>query len=99
MAMKDRHSPDNRVSEVHNDVHRSAIGDIHGVQPERIGNWSVILRVRQEMYLMNVHRVQLSGGIDNPPMLIGSDLRAYHRGGIRRELFAVDVKAVLVFGK
>lgn len=97
VAVKDGHTPDHRIGEVHNDVDGTAVGDIHGVQPHRIGNGSIVLGLRQEMHLMDVHGMQLVRSIDNFPMLIGSDLGAHHRGRIGREFFAVDVKAVLVF--
>src|SRR5260370_33547925 len=97
MAMKDGHAPNDRVGEVHNDVDGAAVWNIHGVQPQRIGNWSVVLRVRQEMHLMDMHGMQFSSGIDNLPMLIRADLCAYHSSAIGRELFPVDAKSGLVF--
>src|SRR6266849_11006444 len=97
MAVKDRHASDYGVGEIHNDVDRTAVWNIHGVQPQRIGNWSVVLGVSQEMHLMDVHGMQLSSSIDNPPMLICPDLCAHHGSGVRREYFSVDVKALLVF--
>src|SRR5580700_8449525 len=85
MAVKDRHAPDYGVGEIHDYVDRATIWNIHGVQPQRVGNRLVVFSVRQEMDLMDVHGMQLPCGIDDSPMLIRSDLRPHHGGGIERE--------------
>src|SRR6202008_918814 len=45
VAVKDRHAPDYRVGEVHNDVDGAAIRNVDGVQPHWIGNRLVVFGV------------------------------------------------------
>src|SRR5207249_4949553 len=78
MAMKNGHASDYGVGEVHNDVDRAAVRNIHSVQPHWFGNWPAVFGVRQEMDLMDVHRMQFSRCIDDFPMLIGTYLGAHH---------------------
>src|SRR6202008_3842229 len=99
MAMKDRHTHDDWVGKIQDDVHRAAIRNIHSVQPRWMGQRRTILRVSQEVNLMDVERMQFSRCIDNAPMLIRTDTNACHRTRIWRKLAAVDIEAVLVFCK
>src|ERR1700739_818144 len=60
MAMEHRHTPDDWVGKVQDDVHGSAIRNIHSVQPRWMGQRRTILRVSQEVNLMDVERMQFS---------------------------------------
>src|ERR1700692_1856992 len=97
MAVKDGHSSDYRVGEVHNDVDGGTVWNVHGVQPQRVGNWLIVFGVRQEMDLMDVHGMQFPTSIDDPPVLISPHLCSHHRIRVRREFLSVDVKTLLVF--
>src|SRR6267154_6822213 len=97
MAMKNGHTPDYGVGEVHNDVYGTAIRNIDSVQPHWIGNRLIVFSVHQEMDLMDMHRVQFTSGIDDAPMLERPNFCPHHRSVIRRELFSVDIEALLVF--
>ena len=97
MAVKDGHALNHGVGEVHDDVDGTAVWNIHGVQPQWVGDRLIVFGVRQEMDLMDVHGMQFPCGIDNSPMLKRPNLCAHHWSGIGREFFTVDVKAVLVF--
>src|SRR6266403_6390826 len=97
MAMKNGHAPYYWVGEVHNDVDGATERNIHGVQPHWIGNRLIVFSVRQEMDLMDMHRVQFTSGIDDPPMLERPNFCPHHRSVSRRELFSVDIEALLVF--
>src|SRR4029077_17220954 len=69
MAVKDGHASDYGVGEVHNDVDRTAVRNIYGVQPQRGGNRLIVFGVSQEMDLMDMHRMQFTRRIYDPPML------------------------------
>src|SRR5271154_1017463 len=58
MAVKDGHALDHRVGEIHDYVNRAAVGNVYSVQPEWVGNWLVVFGVREEMNLVDVHRMQ-----------------------------------------
>jgi hypothetical protein len=49
------------------------------------------------MGLVNMHRVQFVGGIDDSPMLIGPDLDPHHGGSFGGEFFSVDIEALFIF--
>src|SRR5579864_3183557 len=99
MAMEHRHTPDNWVGEVQDDIHGAAIRNIHSVQPGWIGQRRTILRISQEVNLVDVERMQFGRCIDNTPMLKRTDTNACHRTRTRRKLAAVDIEAVLVLCK
>src|SRR5260370_807362 len=79
MAMKDGHAFDHGVGEVHDDIDGTAVRDIHGIQPQWVADRPAVFGVGQEMNLMYMHGMQFPRGIDDFPMLIGSDLCAHHR--------------------
>src|ERR1700686_4166932 len=97
MAVKDGHALNHGVGEVHNDVDRTTVWNVHGVQPQRVGNGLIVFGVRQEMDLMDVHGMQFPTSIDDPPVLISPHLCAHHGSRVRREFLSVDVKTLLVF--
>ena len=57
MTMKYRHASYDGVSKVQDDIDSAGVGDIHGVEPRRIGEWNAILCVSQEVHLVNVERM------------------------------------------
>src|SRR5579864_8590384 len=99
MAMKYRHTLDDGVGEVQNDIHGTAIGNINGVQPRWRGEWHTVQCIGQEVNLVNVEGMEFGSVVDNMPMLVRAHAGTGHRTRVRREFLAVDVKAVLVFCK
>src|SRR6266702_2010905 len=97
MTVKDGHAPDHWIREIHNDVDGATIRNIHCVHPQWVGDRLIVFGVWKEMDLMDVHVMQFPGSVDNLPVLKGSNLSAYHRRRIGRELVSVNVKAILVF--
>src|ERR1039457_1454744 len=57
MTMKYRHTFDNRVGEVQDDIHGAANRDIHSIQPRRMLEWSTVLCIGQEVDLVYVERM------------------------------------------
>src|SRR5882762_987653 len=49
------------------------------------------------MDLMDMHGMQFTSSIYDPPMLKRPHFCPHHRSVVRRELFAIDVEAALVF--
>src|SRR5579864_2127661 len=96
MAMKHRHTPDDWIGKVQDDIHGASIRNIHSVQPCWIGQWRTILLVSQEVNLVDVEWMELGRCIDNTPMLIRTDSNARHRTRIRRKFATVDIEAILV---
>src|SRR6202008_55390 len=94
-----RHTLDDGVGEVEDDVNGAAVRDIHGIQPCWLGEWRAILCISQKVNLVNVERMQFGSFVDNTPMLIRTDTSACHRRCIRRKFAPVNVEAVLVFGE
>src|SRR5882672_4006223 len=62
-----------------------------------VGNRLIVFGVGQEMDLMYMHGMQFTSSIYDPPMLKRPHFCPHHRSVVRRELFAIDVEAVLVF--
>src|SRR5882672_3303136 len=60
MAVKDGHAPDDGIGEVHNHVDGTAVWNIHGVQPQGVGNWFIVFCIRQEMDLMDVYGMEFA---------------------------------------
>src|SRR5579871_2893686 len=99
MAMKYRHTSDDRVGEVQNDIHGTAIRNIHCVKPRWHGEWRAVLCIRQEVNLMNVKRMQFGSVINDTPMLICTHTSGCDWARVSRVLLAVDVESVLVLGE
>src|SRR5437899_7103317 len=99
MAMKYRHTSDDGVSEVQNDIHGTAIRNINRVQPSWHGEGRTVLCVGQEVNLVNVKRMQLGRVVDDTPMLIRTHTSGCHRTRVGRVFLLVDVETVLVLGK
>jgi hypothetical protein len=57
MAMKYGHASDDGICKVQDDVHGAANGNVHSIQPCRIGEGGVILGISQEVNLVNVERM------------------------------------------
>src|SRR5579864_1105455 len=99
MAMKYRHTPDDWIGKVQDDIHGAPIRNIHSVQPHWIGQRRTILRVSQEVNLVDVEWMELGCCIHNTLMLIRTDANARHGTRVRREFATVDIEAVLVLCK
>src|SRR5216683_2863911 len=97
MTVEDGHAPDDWVGEIHDDVDGATYRNVHCVHPQWVRDWLIVFGVRKEMDLMDVHGMQFPAGIDNLPMLERSNFCMHHRSRICRELFTVDVEAILVF--
>ena len=96
MAMEDRHTFDDGISEVQKHVNGATVRDVYGVQPRWMGQGRTVFSVCQEMNLMYVEWMEFSTLVHHTPMLIGPDPDLHHGSGIGRKLLAVDVEAVLV---
>src|SRR6266436_9893724 len=69
MTVEDRHAANDGISEIHHEIDRTAIGDIHGIYPYWIFHRFIIDGIRQEVNLMNVKRMHFSGWIQHAPVL------------------------------
>src|SRR2546429_468436 len=69
MKVKERHPANEGISEIHHKITRTAIGDIHGIEPYWIFHRFIIDGIRQEVNLMNVKRMHFFGWIQHAPML------------------------------
>src|SRR6476646_5820014 len=69
MTVKERHAANDGISEIHHEIDRTAIGDIHGIHPYWSFHRFVIDGIWQEVDLMNVKRVHFFGWIQHAPML------------------------------
>ncbi len=97
--MENGHSPDHRIAEIHNDIRSASIGNIHRIQPHGIRNVLAVLCVRQEVDLVNMHRVQFLGRIDNFPVLQRSNFHSKHGSSVRLEFFPVYIETILILGE
>src|SRR5271169_5776802 len=96
MTMKYRHTLNDGVGKVQDDINGAAIRNVHGIQPRRVWERGAIFCISQEVDLVYVERMQFGGQVDNTPMLISTYASGYHRTRIHSELAAIDVEAVLV---
>src|SRR5438876_7312543 len=69
MTVEERHAANDGISEIHHEIDRTAIGDIHGIEPYGMVHWLIVDGIRQEVNLMNVKRMHFSGWIQHAPML------------------------------
>ena len=99
MAMKERHSGDDGVGEVHDEIDGLAGFEIDGVEPIGSLYRRAVTCVGEEVNLMDVKRVIFMGVIDHFPMLIVADGNSDHGRTLRGVLFSVDVEAEFVFGE
>src|ERR1700674_1206385 len=99
MTMEYRHAFDNGVGEIQDYINRTAIRNIHSIQPCRVCECDAVFCVGKEVNLVNVERMQFASLVDNAPMLISAHANGCHWTSIWRLLLPVDIEAVLVFGE
>jgi len=57
MTVEERHATDNRIGKVHDEIHRAvSLWNVHGIEPFGRIEPDSVLRVGQEMNLMDVKR-------------------------------------------
>src|SRR5258708_7553322 len=96
MTMKYRHTLDDEVGKVQDDVHGATIGNIHGIQPRRLRERDAVFCISQEVDLVCVEWMEFGSSIHDAPMLISANANARHWTCVRRKLVTIDVKTVLV---
>src|SRR5947209_2875815 len=69
MAMEERNAADNWIGEIHHQVHRAAVRDVHGVEPYWMLHALVPNRIYEEVHLMDVERMHFFGRILDSPVL------------------------------
>src|SRR6266550_2085260 len=99
MTVEERHAANDGISEIHHEIDRTAIGDIHGIDPYWIFHRFIIDGIRQEVDLMNVKRMHFSGWIQHAPMLQRTDIHRQHWTCIHLEFLAIDVETLFVLGE
>ena len=97
--MKNRHTLDDRIGEVQDDVNGAAVRNIHRIQPLRVRERDAVFCIGQEVNLVYVERMEFGCLVDNTPMLISADASACDWSCIRRKLPPVDVETVLVLSE
>jgi hypothetical protein len=63
------------------------------------GKQTLLAVVGEEMHLVNVERMELSGRVYDTPMLICPDADSRQRSCFGSVLLPVDIEAVLILGK
>ena len=96
MTMEHRHALDGGVSKIQDDIDRTVIRNIHGIQPRRMRERNAVLCIGQEVDLVYVEWMEFGSSIHDTPMLINTYANACHRTCVGRELASIDVKTVLV---
>ena len=71
--MKYRHTLDDGVGKVQDDVQGAAIRNIHGIQPRRMRERNAVLCIGQEVDLVYVEWMEFGSSIHDTPMLISAD--------------------------
>src|SRR6266550_6894946 len=99
MTVEERHAANDWISKIHNQIHRAAIGDVHGIDPCWIFHWIFVDAIYQEVNLMYVKRMHLSGRVHDAPMVQRTDVYCQHGTGIHFEFLAIYVEALFVFSK
>src|SRR3954462_12727858 len=99
MTVEDGHAFNDGIGEVHDDINRASVWNIHSIEPCRVGKRCAILSISEEMHLMDMKRMQLPALVDDVPMLVSAGANRGHRQCMWRIFLAVDVKAVLVFSE
>src|SRR5947209_2654565 len=69
MTVEERHAANDGISEIHHQIDRTAIADIHGIEPYWIFHRFIIDGIRQEVDLVNVKWMHFFGWIQHAPML------------------------------
>src|SRR6267378_3401287 len=99
MTVEERHAANDWISKIHNQIHRAPIGYIHGIEPFWIVHWILADGIYQEMNLMYVKWMHLSGWVRYTPVLQRTDIDCQHRAGIHVEFLAIYIEALFVFSE
>src|SRR3954471_1926037 len=99
MTMENRHSFDDGVGEVHDDIDRAAEWNIDRVEPCRIGKRRAVLGVSEKMRLVYMKGMQLCTLVDDAPVLVSAGVHRSQGSCVGRILLAIDVEAVLVLSE
>src|SRR6266436_9624682 len=99
MTVKERHAANDWISKIHHQIHRAAVGDVHGIDPYWISNRLFADGIYQEVDLMDVKRMHFSGWVADAPVLQGTDIHRQHWAGIHFEFLAIYVEALFVFSE
>src|ERR1700720_3123472 len=97
MAVKERHATNDGISKIHHQIHRTAIGDIHGIDPCWIFHLRFVDGLYQEVDLMYVKRMHLSGWVQYTPVLQRTDIHCQHWAGIHFEFLPIYIEALFIF--
>ena len=79
MAMKKRYAPNDRIGEIHDEIDTSFNRNIDCVQPFRAFEPNSILRVNEEVNLVNVEWMDFVSAIRDSPMMKGPNRNGRHR--------------------
>src|SRR6267378_4262701 len=99
MTVEERHASDDRIGKIHNQIYRTAVGDVHGIDPYWISHWLFADCINQKVDLMDVKRMHFSGWVHDAPVLQRTDIHRQHWAGIHFEFLAVYVEALFVFSE
>src|ERR1700730_4077382 len=69
MTVEERHAANDGISEIHHEIDRTAIGDIHGIHPYWIFQRFIVDGIHEEMDLVDMKRMYFFGWIQDAPML------------------------------
>src|SRR5439155_2706673 len=99
MAMEERHAANNWIGKIHNQFHRAAVGDVHGIDPYWIFHRLFVDDIYQKVDLMDVKRMHFSALVHDAPVLQRTDIHRQHWTGIHFEFLAIYVEALFVFSE
>src|SRR6202011_4138197 len=99
MTMKERHAANDWISKIHHQIHRAAVGDIHGIDPYWIFHWIFADGIYQKVDLMYVKRMHLFGRVHYAPVLQRTGIHRQHGAGIHFEFLAIYIEALLVLSE
>src|SRR5258707_15829092 len=99
MTVEERHAANDRIRKIHSQIHRAAVGDIHGIDPHWILHWFIVDGIYQEVDLMDVKWMHLSRWVHDAPVLQRADVHRQHWAGIHFEFLAIYVEARFVFSE
>jgi hypothetical protein len=97
MTVEERHAANDWVSKIHNQIHRAAVGDVHGIDPYWIFYRLFADGIYEKVDLMDVKRMHLSAWVHDAPVLQRTDIHRQHWAGIHFEFLAIYVEALFVF--
>jgi hypothetical protein len=99
MTLEQRYAPDDGIGEIHHQINISFDRDINRIQPFRAFESYSVLRINEEVNLMDMEWVHLMRVVRNSPVTKCPDAYGCH-GWIRRCVFStVDVETFLVLGE